>query len=181
MPIQIADRVPIPLPPAHALTEVLLASASVGILPIPYVAQTGDNWCWAACGEMLFSQHVPKSQCAIAATHLNRVCCLTPRAPTVCDEGAWPHEAYPPQGLPTNKIEAPLSRAQICAELASGNPVQALYQWTGGDETHVALIVGEHTNGEFAVLDPLRGRLQLSLDTINAAYGDGQWVWSFTF
>ena len=179
MPIQIANRVPIPRPPVQVLASPLPAGA--GILPIPYVEQKGDNWCWAACGEMLFSQHQPKAQCAIAADYLNLVCCLTSRAPTECDEGAFPDDAYPDQGLPTQRIKAPLSLAQIRAEVAAGKPVQVLYQWTGGYQTHVALIVGEHPNGEFQVLDPLRGSIRLPLDTINTAYGHGRWVWSFTF
>jgi hypothetical protein len=72
---------------------------------------------------------------------------------------------------------------QIQAELAAGRPVQACYQWNGGSQTHVALIVGEHANGDFEVYDPWSGYGPgaRSYNQIATAYGLGVWIISFTF
>lgn len=151
------------------------------MLTLPYVPQSENYWCWAACGEMLLRRQ--QSQCSIVSNHLGLVCCPSPRTPTNCDKGAWPHQAYPPLGLPTQFIQGPMSQGQVRAELAHGRAVQVCYQWTGGSQTHVALIVGEHANGDFEVFDPSSayGRGPRKFSQISTAYGLGAWVLSFTF
>ena len=151
------------------------------MLSFPYVPQSENNWCWAACAEMLLRNS--QSQCSVASSQFQLTCCPSPRAPASCDRGAWPHLAYPPLGLPTQMVTGQLSLRRVQTELASGKAVQVCYQWTGGNQTHVALIVGEHANGDFEVLDPSSayGRGARTFGQIQTAYGLGAWVRSFTF
>jgi Papain-like cysteine protease AvrRpt2 len=154
-----------------------------GALAIRYIAQTEDNWCWAACAAMLFTRpgETQSGQCDIASTHLGRTCCPSPHAPSACNQGAWPHLAYPPLGIPTTFIQAPLSRQDLQAQLAAGRPVEVCYLWSGGSSTHVALIVGENGSGDFEVFDPSYGAGSRSFSQIASAYGLGSWLYSFTF
>jgi hypothetical protein len=151
---------------------------------VSYVKQTETNWCWAACGEMLMqARGIHQTQCTLASTQFTFQCCPSPGAPQGCNKGCWPDECYKDAGVDTKRVEAPLSRATVSAELAAGRVVQVCYRWTGTDSTHVALIVDEYPNGDFEVYDPWPsygpGRRQFS--QIQTAYGLGAWILSFTF
>lgn len=161
-----------------------LAMMPPGAPKAPYVAQTEENWCWAACGEMIMRPRgIPHSQCTLASAQFALNCCPSPVAPKSCNKGCWPDNSYPSAGVATTRVNTTLSPAQISAELAAGRQVQVCYQWTGSPSTHVALIVDEYPNGDYEVYDPWpgygRGRRQLS--QIHSAYGFGRWILSFTF
>lgn len=150
---------------------------------IRYVAQTEDNWCWAACASMLLSRpgFAARSQCDIASVHWGQACCPSPGAPAVCDQGEWPHIAYPPHGIATSFFQVQLTEDEVRSELAAQRPVEVCYQWSGSSSTHVALIVGETPNGDFEVYDPSYGAGVRSFGQIQSAYGLGAWIYSFTF
>jgi len=181
MPIALQNRVAIPM--ASPAQASMLAAPGAAMLAIRYTRQTENNWCWAACGEMLFGQpglpHL--SQCDFASRQFSLACCPSPGAPPACDLGCWPHTCYPRFGLPTAMVIGALSRAQVQGELNAGRAVQACYQWRGGNTTHVALIVGEHANGDFEVFDPKYGAGARTYNQILGAYGYGAWIRSFTF
>ena len=175
MPIASTARISVPLAaPAGA--------PGLAMPVINYVVQSENNWCWAACGEMLYQglQGLAKSQCSLASSLFGLTCCPSPGAPRECDQGAWPDQVYPP-GLPTKRLP-PLTLGGIRAELAAGKLVQVCYRWRNGGR-HVALIVAEHPNGDFEVFDPWRGygAGPRTLSQINSAYGLGRWEFSFTF
>jgi hypothetical protein len=180
MPLAIVDRMAIPQPVGAEFAAI----AAPAMLAIPYVEQSESMWCWAACGEMLFTLAgiSDKTQCVLASSTFGLTCCPSPGAPPACDQGAWPHLVYPPQGLPTNLIQAPLSSPSIAQQLAAGKAVQVCYQWTQGGK-HVALIVGDYGNDEFEVFDPIPiyGRGRRALSDISSGYGLGIWLCSFTF
>jgi hypothetical protein len=182
--------VPVRYAPVAIRTPVAMPQlAPPGFAPgapvLPYVAQAESNWCWAACGEMLLNLpgKARRSQCQIADAQFGPNCCAMPHAPPACDRGQWPFVAYPPLGLPTTTIRRSLTIAEIRGELQAGKPVQACFQWTGGNQTHVVLIVDQHSNGDFEVHDPdrYRGPGPRSYNQVLSAYGAGSWVWSFTF
>lgn len=181
MSIKVRRRVPI----RSNRVGAALASPGTAMLPVPYVVQTEDNWCWAACGEMLFRHRgqTNLTQCALASAQFRLACCPSPRAPAACDLGCWPYNAYPQHGLPVTQVGGAMTIAQVQAELAAGRPIQVCYQWRGGRQTHVALIIGEHPNGDFEVLDPSAsyGRAARRFSQITGAYGFGAWILSFTF
>ncbi len=63
-------------------------------LPVALVKQTGDNWCWAAAGEMILSSlkttNTNIAQCEQANLRFDRHdCCRTPK-PEECDTTGWP-------------------------------------------------------------------------------------------
>jgi len=126
---------------------------------------------------------ISRSQCQLANAQFGPNCCSMPHAPPSCDKGQWPYVAYPPLGLPTATVQRSLTIPEIRAELQGGKPVQVCYQWTGGNQTHVALIVDEHPNGDFEVHDPdrFRGAGPRSHGQLLSAYGGGTWILSFTF
>jgi hypothetical protein len=153
------------------------------MLPARYVRQSEDYWCWAACGEMIFPLLGKPviTQCNFASGQFGLVCCPSPGAPRGCDLGCWPDDAYPPRGLPTTATSSMLSLSNVQSELSAGRPVQVCYQWATSNATHVAVIVGEHPNGDFEVLDPWFGAGPRSFSQIQSGYGQGSWVFSFTF
>lgn len=166
---------------APVASEALAAPG--GPPPMLYAAQTENNWCWAACAEMLLSRPGlgARSQCSIASTHLGQVCCPSPGAPSACDEGAWPHLVYPGLGIRTSLTKSPLTQAALATELAAGRPVEVCYQWQGSRSTHVALIVNDNGGGYFEVYDPSYGAGSRSFSQIASAYSLGVWIYSFTF
>lgn len=182
MPLTATQITPLPV---SSIGRVFMLAPPGAAPQISYTAQTETNWCWAACGEMLFSQpaHTARSQCNIASTRLGIMCCPSPGAPQGCDVGGWPHVEYPPLGLPTTIVRGAMSIASVQQELAAQKPVQVCYQWAGGNSTHVALIVDQHSNGEFEVYDPSTdyGQGSRSYNQILKAYGMGAWIMSFTF
>lgn len=179
MPINLKRRTQIP----RMVRAAVMAPGAGVLLPATYVRQTENNWCWAACGQMIFPLMGMSaiSQCDFASGQFSLVCCPSPGAPSGCDRGFWPHQAYPPRGLPTTLVQASLSLAQVRAELAAGRPVQVCYQWANSNATHVAVIVGEHANGDLEVLDPWYGGGPRSLSQVQSGYGQGTWIYSFTF
>jgi hypothetical protein len=174
--IQVIERVPLP-----ELHDLMAPGGAP--LPLTYVQQSQSNWCWAACGEMLFRfGEMPQwTQCALASAQFGLTCCSD--LPDGCDQGCWPHLAYPGHGLDTDMVKAPLSLQEVRDELNDGRPVQVCYQWANTNSTHVALIVGEYSNGEFEVFDPaaIYGRRRLPFSQIENAYSLGQWIRSFKF
>lgn len=49
-------------------------------LEIPYVNQTQQNWCWAACAAMVinFYEEINLSSCQVASSEFNYNCCYNP-------------------------------------------------------------------------------------------------------
>lgn len=176
MPLLRADRIPIRVQ-RHAVRELSVA--------LPYVAQTEDNWCWAACGEMLMRPRgIAQTQCSLASLQFHPLqCCPSPGAPHGCDKVAWPDRIYPKAGLACDPVDGQVTEARLNDELAHGRPVQVLYQWTGSSSTHVVLVVDRLADGRYAVLDPDRkvGRSFCRFSDLQSAHGDGTWNMSFTF
>jgi len=170
--------------PMPALTANFAAEAFAtpeAVLGVVYAAQSQDNWCWAACGEMLFGFLGPQAipQCALASAQFSLTCCGT--LEDGCDTGCWPDTSYNQHGLAVARYERPFTRGEVDAELAAGRPVQVCYQWAGGGGTHVALIVGNHATGDVEVFDPHYGHASHSFDDVVDAYGLGDWIYTFTF
>lgn len=153
------------------------------LLALPYVQQEQNNWCWAACCQMLL-RHFGKpalDQCQIAEREFHGSCCQNPASAT-CDAGQWPETAYPSHGIQLNRIEGILSDGGLRGEIDAGRPVEVYYVWQGGLSAHVALVTGYYSNGDFEVFDPARtfGRGRRAYDRIVAAYGLGQWRLSYS-
>src|SRR5262249_8571025 len=105
MPLRVSTRIPIWSPPTpEPITEgpgdirhvtqpshssLPIRASTSRILQVPMIKQDEDNWCWAACIQMImafFKQ--PLGQCSVAGLLFeNRDCCANRRS---CDEGCDP-------------------------------------------------------------------------------------------
>jgi hypothetical protein len=149
------------------------------MLAVPYIRQEQDNWCWAACCEMLIAllNKSHTSQCQMASTQFRLVCCSKPIGHG-CDTGCWPEDAYTKFGVQITRLERPMNAAEVDNELSAGRAVEVYYAWSGNG-AHVALITGKYANGDYEVHDPWYGEGPRTLDQINSAYGMGNWRLSY--
>jgi hypothetical protein len=69
---------------------------------------------------------------------------------------------------------------QIAHEIAANRPIHALFQWDAGN-THVVTVAGCFANGDLLVLDPQRGRGQMSYEFLQSAYHQGQWAVTYYY
>ncbi|MEH3036270.1 MAG: hypothetical protein PGN23_07255 [Sphingomonas adhaesiva] len=148
-----------------------------------YVSQTENNWCWAACGEMLMQAHgINETQCSLASQKFKLACCPSPGAPHGCDKVAWPDQVYPPR-LPTFPVDGQITETRLIQELAAGKPVQVCYRWKGSSSTHVALVIAQLAQGRYGVLDPDKKVAQATyrFQDLATAHGEGDWIMTFTF
>lgn len=124
--------------------------ATVRTLAIPQVVQWGNNWCWAACAEMVFRFYQrARTQCDLVNQlfGLAEDCCAgdpdaLPSEP--CDQPCDPDDVITLYELDTNGLTAVLEEtdhldfAVLRTEIAAGRPVEVeLVQGTG---QHVVLV-----------------------------------------
>lgn len=148
--------------------------------PIPFIRQEQDNWCWAACGEMIirgmgFGQI---RQCDMASARAGAACCQTPDS-AECDQGAWPEVEYIKHGVDLDGRSGSLSRPDVRGELDRGRPVEVYFAWDNGG-AHVALIVEEGSRDMWRIHDPWYGTALRSFDDIASGYGMGRWSYTYT-
>jgi len=175
LPLQELNLLAIPIPgPALAGP-----GAPPLMLSVPYIHQEQDNWCWAACCEMLIAllSEQPVSQCQMASTQFGLVCCSQPLN-SGCDTGCWPEDAYNKFGVQVTRVDNAIGGPDIDAELNAGRAVEVYFAWTGGG-AHVALITGKYPNADYEVHDPWYGQGARTLDQINSGYGMGNWQISY--
>src|SRR5215472_8736999 len=109
------------------------AAPSVGAAGVTYPEehQLADNWCWAACTQMVVEYYsLPAvQQCSIASTFLAQPnCCVNP-TPSPCDQGyaadgiagVLSHYGANANYNPSAIVEAPLR-----AELDAKRPVEVM-------------------------------------------------------
>ncbi len=151
-----------------------------GAPPIPFIRQEQDNWCWAACGEMIIRGmgFGEIRQCDMASARAGAACCQTP-ASSVCDQGAWPEVEYVKHGVDLDLQSGSLSRTDVRSELDDGRPVEVYSAWNAGG-AHVALIVEETGNDHWRIHDPWYGTALRNFDDIASGYGMGQWSYTYT-
>lgn len=177
MPLLAQAQTPIPSPPPG--TKRLWSGVPDQILPVQFRRQEADNWCWAACGQMLIDFYKARavSQCLMASTHFGLACCPRPLDKD-CDHGAWPEDVYPAYGLGLDRLGWPLDEHDLADELQRRAPVEVYYRWSGPG-AHVALVVGRYANGDFLVHDPWFGSGPRSHRNILEGYGLGAWTMTY--
>ncbi len=166
-------------PPAD-LTAAAALGAAPTQLAVPYFRQDGNNWCWAACAEMVFRYYNVNSlsQCDLASAQFNLQCTDPPS--TACDQPEWPDNVYPKYQMGFTAIKTPMSLSDVTAEINSGRPVEVYYAWTGGG-AHVALITAVYAGGEVWVDDPApqNGPGRRTFTAVQNAYTLGRWAMSY--
>jgi hypothetical protein len=167
------------------------------LIDIPGVWQEQSNWCWAACGEMLFNfHHRPKfiDQTCLAESLFNCTCsagdpqCDTPiRANQVLD-------LLMIMGLNCRVSAGPITETALRQEIDDHRPVEAGVLWQGGLSGHLVVLRGyavdDHADGCWVDVndpalriepgpDPLQNYGGCRYSELQAYNGTGSWAWTF--
>jgi papain like cysteine protease AvrRpt2 len=170
----------------QAPLDVASASASQLVPPLPMVAQRAEEWCWAACIQMVLNRlGVNVQQCDIVNKVFDQtVCCVTPEA-EACNQGVDPGAiapAYQKCGHQAQLITQPISFAALQSEIAVGKrPVEVGMAWTGIGG-HVAMAWGTSMGPQgplVLVNDPKYGAGFVYYVNLLRAYGLGSWQWTW--
>jgi hypothetical protein len=128
--------------------QIPVPNAAAGaILPVPFIAQgVQQNWCWAACAEMVLRYYSsPVQACDLANKEFKQTtCCVTPTS-TDCDKELSDDRItrlYYKHGLqhPTYTTNS-ISETDLATEIQGGRPIELGWTLLGGG-AHAVLVVG---------------------------------------
>src|SRR5262249_34202877 len=130
--------------PPHAAPESELVGATQLSPPLPQVFQRVEEWCWAACVQMVLNRlGMNVQQCDIVNKVFDKtICCATPDD-GACNQPVDPSDVvgvYQKCGHQAQLVAYPVSFEGLQSEiLVRGRPVEVGMAWagTGG---HVALV-----------------------------------------
>jgi hypothetical protein len=157
------------------------------LLQVPWYPSAQDEWCWAACAQMLgyFFSNQLTDQCEFANIGVpNKNCCgsppdcNTPVALTVVGQ------LFAELGKPATYWPNPIEFEQIQSEITAGRPVQIGFQWSN-QQNHVAVIAGvsQDSVGPMVYVndpDPQYAYGWVYFCNLQQAYGLGSWQWTWT-
>jgi hypothetical protein len=186
MPIRAAKKTPIKRPAARrAVTPrgTALAAFTPIMLDVPYVRQEQDEWCWAACSQMVagYLGNPDVKQCELANfLHGQTDCCAKPGSLRCNQPSPYEGIGLVYQHLQINCVSEPHAETVqvMVRELNARRPVEVGYLWSAGGG-HVAIVRGVTAQGLFAVNDPWFGTGAVTYLALLTAYGGGQWAMSF--
>lgn len=162
-------------------------------LPVTFMPQQCESWCWAASSTMIASYYGNgATECQLAsvkagfqyAACCNYAACSYP----ACDQGAYPREedAILGQvlGIHGLAIDASLSESQAQTELSNGRPFIVWY--SGSFSGHLVVVSGFAPYGGqylYHVDDPYYGVFDVPYGQLVYGYhGGGQnWLWNKTW
>lgn len=170
---------------APALAAFALGGATT-VANIPWLKQEQTQWCWATAMQMVFQKYddLTIQQCDLSnAAFGNTGCCTTPSS-SLCN-----------QPLPVIRISPEWGKYSFSAVFVNGSiefsdlqndinndcPVEIGFKWRGGGG-HAVLAVGWDiidSVPQVFIHDPWRGNLTIPYEKVKAAYGEGDWKWSW--
>jgi len=166
--------------PKSAAVPIAIPKGGDYILAVPYFTQNPwVNLCWAACCEMVLAYNhisIPGALNGVTGTALGRNCTDLSK----CNVSCWPEVAYSRLRFNCSRWNRAFTMDEILHEITANRPIHAMFQWDGGN-THVVTVAGCFANGDLLVLDPQRGRAQLSYEYLESAYGQGQWAVTYFY
>lgn len=157
------------------------------LLKVPWYPSDHQEWCWAACAQMLayFFQGSLTDQCTFAnLVFPGKDCCGSPSG---CDQPIDLNDVtalFKSFDKSANFLSNPIRFEDIQAEISESRPVQVGYQWS--DQTnHVAVIAGvsEDNVGPLVYVndpDPQFANGWVYYSNLQLAYGHGTWQWTWT-
>ena len=174
-------------------------------LGVPRRRQRQDDWCWAACVDMVLHYYGLREveQCEIVGHKIKRAdCCDDPRneefsvpcAPKFM-RGVWASWGFDARShLPRKGRLGWISEAALKRELDAGRPVEIGLSWSNGGGHAVVVRGWREGRGRtyFYVNDPwnwagdprdeffAEGVGQVSYQELRTAYGMGRWKWTWT-
>ena len=176
----------------QSLAELSLGGADpIDQLDVRFFGQQQDEWCWAACLEMvLSSQGLPdRSQCQLADEAFNLDGCCGNPAYQLCNQPlsvSRVSSTYARLGLSSRFTNGPISFEQISEEIEQNRVVLAGLKFVlpGGIAVgHAIVIAGcyESQDGRFVIVyDPARNVGSDWYEDILSAYGRGVWFCTWT-
>jgi hypothetical protein len=174
-------------------------------LGVPRRRQGQDNWCWAACVDMVlhFYDLPGVKQCEIVGRKIKRAdCCDDPKsdefsapcAPKFM-RGVWLAWGLAARShLPRKGRLGWITEAALKRELDEGRPVEVGMRWASGGG-HAVVVRGwraarggafYYVNDPWNWADGARAKLfdegvgQVSYRELRTAYGMGRWRWTWT-
>jgi Papain-like cysteine protease AvrRpt2 len=180
VPLRVKTGIPIRAPRRRAAAAPAVAPV---MLDVPYVKQTQNQWCWAACTQMVaaFLDNPDVRQCELANfLHGRTNCCQQPGS-DACNqptpwEGVGPVYNHVNINCITNTW--PVNPQVVVRELTLRRPVEVGLLWLGGGG-HVVLIRGFTAQGLLAINDPWFGTGLCTYAHLFTAYGSGRWAITF--
>src|SRR5262245_36707139 len=176
MPLRASTRVPIRVAKPRARAA---AATGAVMLNVPYVRQEQNEWCWAACTQMV-AAYMGKGnikQCELANfLHGQSDCCQHPGSVN-CNQPCPLEDIVPVYahvGISGIGDGHPESLAVMLRELKAKRPVEVGFLWFGGGG-HVVIVRGVDAQGNFAVHDPWFGSGPVTYMELLTAYGQGRW------
>lgn len=172
MPISIAPNAP--------------AGSSQLVPPLPFVQQRVEEWCWAACIQMVLNRlGLNIQQCDIVNKVFDlTICCATPDD-GACNQPVDPGDivpAYVKCGRQAQLVSSCIPFESLQNEIAVGQrPVEVGLAWAGGGG-HVAMVWGAGMGPQGPVLlvnDPKYGQGSVYYVNLLRAYGLGSWQWTW--
>jgi hypothetical protein len=167
----------------------------LGDLGIRLVRQVKDNWCWAACAEMVLNFFdMPKKKCEVAQDHLqlNNAHCCDFQHNEICDVAVEIDEITDIYNNETNvtadRLEHALSFAKVQEQIIEKRkPIEVHISWGVDNGSHVILIEGCYKIGHVRyakIKDPLYGSADIRFSDLwnyQRGGGTGQWVGTWLF
>ena len=156
------------------------------IPPLPQVFQRAEEWCWAACVQMVLNRlGVNVQQCEVVNRVFDKtICCATPDD-EACNQPVDPGDivsVYQKCGRQAQLITYPISFEDLQSEiLVHGRPVEVGMAWAGIGG-HVAMVWGAKMGAQGPLLlvnDPKYGSGSVYYVNLLRAYGLGTWQWTW--
>lgn len=174
-------------------------------LGVPRRRQRQDDWCWAACVDMVLDYYGRREveQCEIVGRKIGEACCDDPLSEeySVPCAPKWVRGVWASWGLDA-RSHLPragrlgwISEAALKRELDEGRPVEVGLRWDNGGGHAVVVSgwrAGRGGRTYFYVNDPwnwagdprdeffAEGVGQVSYKELRTAYGMGRWRWTWT-
>lgn len=183
--------------PIGTMIPVAMSGGTGPLLDIPPVTQQQSNWCWSACGEMIFNYlHEPTrvDQSLLAEALLGMHCTADPGR---CDVGisiSQLLDLYSIMAVRYQALSGSLSASKLRLEIDQKRPVHIGILWSSGSSGHMILLRGyvdDPTEGLWIdINDPLQKADATSVSTESESYWGcsydellsylgGTWLWSF--
>ena len=162
------------------------AAAKIAPLKIPWYPSKQNEWCWAACAQMVsyFFQHTLTDQCIFASKMFPGTdCCQNPSACNTPLPVSRVSEVFALFDKSATLVSRWVRFEDIEAQIANGHPVQVGYTWSNGNN-HVAVVAGAAQNdyGQFLYIndpDPQFAYGWCAFANVLSAYGRGSWQWTW--
>ena len=187
MPLK-ANPLSIPLSSAPAETTGFDAGdgGSHVVPPISQVPQRVEEWCWAACAQMVLNHFGANvQQCDVVNRQFGQTICCTTPDDQLCNQPVDPADiasVYEKFGHHAELIASAISFDGLQSEIAGGNrPVQVGLAWAGvGGHTAIVWGVGIASQGPVLLVnDPKYGTGSVYYVNLVQAYGLGSWQWTW--